>query len=521
MSERLQRAVSLTIEAGYQLNKEAFDFLNSLSKTEDPIKLIEETIKRMENFPEKTLFIDKNLLQEIAGEAFPEALKEKPPLAPSPSHPFPKAKKTFHAYAKDIDAEIKIVKDPTNDICESGTLEEYLEYFQDRFKRLERILRRRIDTKDAVTISDALKAPVNSKIKIICMITEKRESKAKLLLRVEDLKATATILVSPNKDHRIMKKARELLPDQVVCIAATKGRNDLLIAQDIIRPDTPQRKSNLAPSPVYAALISDLHVGSKMFVKEAFTRFLLWLNGKFGNAKAQRTAAHVKYVVIAGDIVDGIGVYPKQKEELAITDIYEQYRLASKFIEEIPDYIEVVIIPGNHDASRKALPQPAIPQDYAEPLHEARKVYSLGNPSTVSFHDVQLLLSHGRSLDDIVSVSSEVSFNSPEKAMKLLLQSRHLAPVYGGKTPIAPEKKDFMVIEKPPDILHCGHVHVLKHESYRGTLLVNSGTWQEQTSYQKEMGLVPTPGIVPVVNLQTLDITTINFSTPYESNLAR
>jgi len=513
MSERLQRAVSLTIEAGYQLNKEAFDFLNSLSKTKDPIKLIEETIKKIETIPEKTLFIDRNLLEDVAKETFPKAVEEKTPLEPPPKPPL-EAKKIFRVYAKEIDTDIQIIEDPTEEICESGTLEEYLEYFQDRFRRIQKILRRRIDTRDALTISDALKAPANSKVKIISMITEKRESKEKLLLRVEDLEASATVLVSPSRDQSVMKKARELLLDQVVCITAVKGRNDLLIAEDIIWPDTPQRKPNLASLPVYAALISDLHVGSKMFMKEALTRFLLWLNGKFGSTQLQKTAGHVKYVVIAGDIVDGIGVYPRQMEELAITDIYEQYQMASKFIEEIPDYIELIIIPGNHDASRKALPQPAIPQSYAEPLHEARKVFSLGNPCTISLHNVKLLLYHGRSLDDIVSIAPDVNFNTPEKAMTLLLQSRHLAPIYGGKTPIAPERRDFMVIETPPDILHCGHVHVLGHESYRGTLLVNSGAWQKQTKYQEEMGLVPTPGIIPVVNLQTLEVTTINFSTP-------
>jgi DNA polymerase II small subunit len=40
---------------------------------------------------------------------------------------------------------------------------------------------------------------------------------------------------------------------------------------------------------------------------------------------------------------------------------------------------------------------------------------------------------------------------------------------------------------------------------------VNSGAWQGQTDYQKRMGLVPKPGILPVVNLQTLDVKMINF----------
>jgi DNA polymerase II small subunit len=240
-----------------------------------------------------------------------------------------------------------------------------------------------------------------------------------------------------------------------------------------------------------------------------------WLNGNVGNKHTRNLASHVKYVVIAGDLVDGIGVYPGQMEELVIQDIYEQYREVAKLIAQIPDYIELVIIPGNHDASRKALPQPAIPRNYAEPLYETRKMYSLGNPCTISLHEVELLLYHGRSLDDVAAVAPNVSVQTPHKSMKLLLQSRHLAPIYGERTPIAPETKDFIVIERVPDIFHAGHVHVLKCDTYRGTLLVNSGAWQGQTEYQKKMGVVPTPGIVPIVNLQTLHVSTINFTEVY------
>jgi DNA polymerase II small subunit len=97
--------------------------------------------------------------------------------------------------------------------------------------------------------------------------------------------------------------------------------------------------------------------------------------------------------------------------------------------------------------------------------------------------------------------------------MKLLLQCRHLAPIYGQRTPIAAEPRDFLVIDRVPDIFHAGHVHVQAHEKYRGVLIVNSGAWQKQTEYQSKMGLEPTPGIIPVVNLQTLQVMTLNFTT--------
>ena len=507
--ERLQRAVSFAIAAGYQLNKEAFEFLDTISKTEDPLTLMEEAIKKIEGLPEKPLFINRSFLEEMVKETFFEEEKPSPPVSPPP---ILEARKVFRAYAKDVDANIKVIDDPTDKICTTGSVGEYLEYFQDRFKRIKKILRQRMDAKDAIPISDALKASVNSKVKIIGMVTEKRESKERIFLRFEDLEASVTVLVPQNVSQEVMTKARSLLLDQVVCVSAIKGRNELLIAEDFIWPDIPQKNPKKASIPIYAALMSDLHVGSKMFMEEEFNRFLLWLNGKFGNENMRNIASHIKYVVIAGDLVDGIGIYPGQMKELAIRDIYEQYREVAKLIEQIPDYIELIIIPGNHDAARKALPQPAIPQNYAEPLYKARKMYSLGNPSTVSLHEVELLLYHGRSLDDVSAVAPNVSFQTPDKAMKLLLQSRHLAPIYGERTPIAPENRDFTVIERVPDIFHAGHVHVLKCDTYRGILMVNSGAWQGQTEYQKRMGLVPTPGIVPIVNLQTLQVTTINFT---------
>jgi DNA polymerase II small subunit len=253
-------------------------------------------------------------------------------------------------------------------------------------------------------------------------------------------------------------------------------------------------------------------VGSAKFNREAFTRFTQWLNGKYGNAKMREIAGHVKYVLVAGDLVDGVGVYPNQVRELVIKDVHKQYRFAAKLIEQVPDYVEVVVSPGNHDAPRKALPQPAIREEFLNTLQETRKVHSLGDPCAVSLHGVEVLMYHGRSLDDVIGTVPGVSHEHPEKAMKLLLQSRHLAPLYGGKTMLSPENRDFLIIERVPDVFHAGHIHVMGYCNHRGVLIVNSGGWQEQTEYMQKLGLVPTPGKVPVVNLQTLETAVLSFT---------
>ncbi|MBX5327096.1 MAG: DNA-directed DNA polymerase II small subunit [Candidatus Bathyarchaeia archaeon] len=507
--EKLQKAISITLSAGYQLDKEAFQFLNDLAQTEDPLTIIESAIKKLESLPEKPLFIGKSHLEDAAKELSKKTTFIMPLLEQEPE--IQESKRTFHPYAKDVEPELKIIEDPTTKICTTGAIEEYTQYFRNRFEKLQKLLKQRMDTRDAVTIKATYKAPPNSKLKTIGMISEKREINNKIILRIEDPETSATVLVPKNAPPELQEKAHLLLLDQVICICCIKGKNNLLIAEDFIWPDIPQKTPQKATSHVSAALISDLHIGSKLFMREAFSRFIQWLNGKYGNEQLRELASHVKYVVIAGDIVDGIGIYPKQLNELEIKDITKQYEAAARYIEQIPEYIEVIIIPGNHDATRKAHPQPAIPKEYAEALYETRKIWSLGNPSRISLHNVEILLYHGRSLDDVVGLVPSITYDLPDKAMKLFLQCRHLAPIYGGKTPIAPEQQDFLVIENPPTIFHAGHVHVIKHDYYKGTLLVNSGAWQTQTEFMQKLGLTPIPGIAPIVNLQNLQVTPISF----------
>lgn len=516
--EKLQKAVELTLTAGYQLNKEAFEFLNIVAATEDPIEIISKALEKIETLKDKPLFIERSFLEgllkkpEPLKEVFHQSKTEQAEKLPQPQKQILEGKKLFRPYAKEIEAEITIIEDFGSKVSSSGTMDDYLEYFRDRFKRLERLLRQRIDAKSTTSIVEALKAPPNMKLKVIGMITDKREQKQRMFLTIEDLSANVTVLVPQSAPVELLNKARMLLLDQVVCISVTKTRSNLLIAEDIILPDVAQKPQKKASVPVYAVLTSDLHVGSTMFQKEAFNRFILWLNGRYGNEETREMASHVKYVLIAGDLVDGIGVYPNQVKELIVKDVYEQYKLAAKFIEQIPDYIEAIIIPGNHDAPRKALPQPPISEAFLEPLQELRKVYSVGNPSFLSLHKVEVLIYHGRSLDDVISTVPGMEYTRPEKAMTVLLQGRHLAPVYGGKTPLSPESRDFLVIERVPDIFHAGHIHTFGHSNYRGVLVVNSGCWQAQTDYMRRQGVFPTYGLVPVVNLQTLEMRAVSFA---------
>jgi DNA polymerase II small subunit len=412
--------------------------------------------------------------------------------------------------SKQMSSRVEVIRDPSKEIGTRGNIDDFSHYFRDRFQKIASTFRIRQDVRDATTISAALKAPQKGKVKFLAMISEKRERQRKIFLQMDDLEDAVTVLASP-EERGAFEVAQKVPLDQVVCVEGVRSRGDLIIAKQILLPDIPDHKPRFADEDVWAVLLSDLHVGSKKFLSEQMGRVFDWLNLKVGNHNQREIASRTKYVVICGDIVDGIGIYPRQEQELAVVDLYEQYREAAKYVGRIPDHIETIMLPGNHDAVRQALPQPPIPKDFGEPLYEARRLISIGNPAEVALHGVRFLLHHGRSLDDIIASVPSMDFTQPEKAMRLQLQCRHLASEYGKRTSIAPERVDHLVIQDVPDVFQSGHIHVVKYENYRGTQIVNSGAWQAQTDYQRRGGLIPTPGILTMVNLRTLQVHPMDF----------
>lgn len=92
-------------------------------------------------------------------------------------------------------------------------------------------------------------------------------------------------------------------------------------------------------------------------------------------------------------------------------------------MEQIPDYIKIISIPGNHDAVRRAQPQPAIPEELLK-----GKIINLGSPSWVDIEGFKHLLYHGDSLDSIISALPTCDYFHPEIPMIELLKEEIYLP---------------------------------------------------------------------------------------------
>jgi DNA polymerase II small subunit/DNA polymerase delta subunit B len=460
----------------------------------------------------------------------------------------------------------RVEKNPDHEqVGSEGIVEDFLALFRDRFNRIKRIYMSRIDTQNAVSPFTAKLRKDSAKARkamnregmrtsrrttqvVLGVVRNKSISQSRnVIVELEniekvckkcgttlDLNTTAIddlvfcpfcnikikdqhedrystiICIVPAtreglKGKQLSEKANSLLLDEVTCISGFVDEDARMIADDVIFPDIPTAREVVrAKRDVYTAFISDIHCGSKEFLEDEFDKFIGWMNGRDVDEEDKTIVKQIRYLFIAGDMVDGISVYPTQRYDLKIESIYEQYAVFASKLNKLPSHIKIFCIPGNHDANRQALPKPPISEEFAQPLYNlGNRITMLGDPSQVIVEGVNVLLTHGDSMDDLVTSIPGASYTEPARPMKELLKKRHLVPMYGGKTELAPLHRDWMVIDTPPDVVHFGHCHHNAVDNYRGVQIINSGTFQSQTDFMRKQGVVPTPGIVTLLNLRT------------------
>jgi DNA polymerase II small subunit len=420
--------------------------------------------------------------------------------------------KSWKPFSKEYDSEIQILNDITGKSTCEGTTDDFVKLFKNRFSVLKKILRsQRREIANIIPINRIKKSMGDVQIIGIVKSVRTTVNGHKLIELEDDTDSTTVIALKNNLE--ISQLATEVIVDEIIGIVGKfSKKGDLIIVQNIIFPDIKiHNGKNKSEIPLCIAFLSDIHIGSKMFMKNEWNSFLKWINGDLGNTRQREVASKIKYLVLPGDLVDGIGIYPNQEDELSISDIYKQYESLAKLLEYIPEHITLILQPGNHDAVRPAEPQPTFEKEIQD-LFTGREFKFVGNPCYFSLHGIEILSYHGQSLLDFSTNIQFLNYNEPTEVMKIMLKKRHLAPVYGGYTPLAPEHTDYLIIDKIPDIFVTGHVHISNIDNYRGVTLINASSWQAQTSYQKMLNFIPVSAKVPIINIKTGNATTMDFN---------
>src|SRR3989344_2693430 len=447
MKKELTVALNYALNKGFQIHPDAFKFLENID-----VKKLEKIIKEVvrEKTKQKLFQINQDDLEVYLGIKEDQTLQN----------------------------DHKIIFDPTLKITTGEGVKGYNALFSSRFNKLKRIISDRPESRMLKSIASVKTIKSDDDMYVCGLVTTRSTERNITKLVLEDPSGSFEGIVF---DAELQKIAGSLLSDQFIMARIGFGKNAGFIIKDLISPDIPDQASNRSETETYATFLSDLHIGSKYFMEEEFTEFVSWLSSP------DPIARKIRFVLICGDLVDGVGIYPNQDKELVCQTIEEQLKKVEELLSKIPNYIKIFIM--------------------------------VGNPAVVSLNGVKVMMFHGQSIDDIVKTTPGLSYDKPTNVMKHLLRARHLSPIYCSQTPIAPEMEDLMVIDEIPDIFHVGHVHRAELDMYKGILLLNSGSWQKQTPFQASVGMTPNPGIALMVNLKTFKVYHENYNSNKLNNI--
>jgi len=467
--------------------------------------------------PEQLTQIQTGTLSESLKQQLPQELLEQltnSPQQPPNNHPTtnPTNKKT---HTPSVEVTFSYDKP-----AKKRTYDDFVAHWKHRFNGLTNLLRGRQELQGVMSISRLL-TQTNNRVTLIGMISEKTITKNNnIILKLEDPTGEITVIIT-QREPKLHEQAINLVLDEV--IGVTGGCKDKTVFADkILHPDIPLGKElKKQQEEEYMIVIGDPQVGNKHFLTKEWKLMTAWLNGKLGTDAQKSVAAKVKYAIIVGDLIEGVGIYPNQEDDLEILDVTKQYERFSELASKIPKHIHLVACPGNHDAGRIAEPQPPIYKDFGKSVYALPNMTVISSPGMVTigktptFPGFDILIYHGYSLpyyaDNIPAIMNAGGLKVIDKIMKFHLQRRHLAVTHKSNRYIPDAEEDPLIIKTIPDFYFTGHIHSISTGNYRNVTMINAGAWTGITEDQIKRGLEPEPARLPIINLKTREVTIMNF----------
>lgn len=419
---------------------------------------------------------------------------------------------TLREEDKKENGSVKILSAP-NIAPKKVVVKDFVGYFRARYEFMKKVLEER-DLDNLTSIRKLSSKRGN--YTVIAAVLSKRVTKNKnILLEVEDLTGSVVVLINQNKKE-VFELAKEILVDDILAFDVT-GSSEMLFANNIYFPDTALTEKKKFGEDEWVAFCSDFHIGSKMFLEKNLLKFIKWLNGEEGDEKQREIAKKVKYLLVTGDSIDGVGVFPDQDKVLNLKDIRQQYAKLASLLKLVRNDVKIILSPGQHDGVRVAEPQPIVDEDWAPDLMKIDNLILVTNPAMIEIDGgFRILMYHGASFHGIINEIEELRLkyghDSPTQVVKHLLKRRHLAPMHGLTTYIPNEKEDYMAITQVPDIVATGDLHRPDISSYNNILLIASSCWQSITPFEEKVGNHPDPCKVPLFNLKSREIKIMDFS---------
>ena len=186
-----------------------------------------------------------------------------------------------------------------NSIKANSSVDDFRNVFVDRYTKLRNIVLAAGKLRGPSSIGDVRKLK-NGYVKIVGMVSDVSITKnGHKKFRIEDLDDRIDVIITnKNPLHNEL-----ILNDEVLGVVGSKpeSKNDsmksepVIFANEIIRPDVPFRViDDTGREPEYVGSISDIHVGSKTFLKDSFNSMIKWIksSGEDDQDRPEDNAEH-------------------------------------------------------------------------------------------------------------------------------------------------------------------------------------------------------------------------------------
>ena len=406
----------------------------------------------------------------------------------------------------DLDIPYKLPQEPKIDA--------FRQLFIDRYKQLSTILKNNLPTNETIMSHYLQETDTSDKREgiLIGMIHDTHVLHTnRFVIQLEDPASSRLTKCVVVQDSLSFPDYRNVLRDSVIGVSGVLPKNfqygeiTAFWGKDIFRPSLKEHIANLNGKQDSKVLcLADIHYGSEKFTRNLLSRLIAFLNEEITNPEIPFSPKEIDVIIIAGDLVEGTS----QNTENLLNDSYEeQYSQLTEILTKIPSRIQIITIPGEHDASQLAIPQPAIDKKIGRALYTLSNVHNHGNPLRLTINGMKFLVFHGQGSEKIFQNLFKIKEKNPVLGFTQLLEYRHLSPEYGTFTSIAPYPEDYLVINEIPDILVTGHHHMANFGIYKGVRIVSCGSLKRPSPNQSEKRKKYSVGVFPVIDTTTGEIT--------------
>jgi len=125
LSEEMRRAVGTILEAGFQMESEAFKTLVEKGREDSLKPLVDEVLKMASLAQPRPLFISADLVLKAA---------EQLDLATGSTVPVQEGLGHGRRFAEERESRLEVVFDPTGKLGTTGAFDDFLRYFRSRFE---------------------------------------------------------------------------------------------------------------------------------------------------------------------------------------------------------------------------------------------------------------------------------------------------------------------------------------------------------------------------------------------------